>query len=467
MSLQYTDGLGRSAYLPTSHSSGWGGDRDGGGGGGGGGGADGKDKAARANGCYATRDGRVHVSCAVSATMSPAKAAFLAAAVLAAVVWAGGAGAESSLRRRVAGLEHALSQRVGWVLAHQTHIRRHLLVGGGDAGGGGGGGAVAGGAPAVPPGGVWPDGRRHLLIPPGGVSRLAEALAPNTGPVPFDDHYLCGEAPPPTEDELIRKTVALVAVTWRAPLSLRNSMESWRRGGLLDVVDERMLFINSPSEEDRAIAVEYGFDVYTTEERGGNIMAGPALAYLVGNSSADYVLFMEKDFVLSADAPTMKRELYTGVQHLARGVDVYRLRGKTDHPAEGMPDCCAKADPPTCPYNSGWKSAGYFADHMNWLFIFCEPNILDAANGRVAMCTREPAAPDSYCFTSGESNWSNNPVLFPRAWFNDRLRTVAFKEWEHNELFEFNVMVEWLAWRPPAKVCVSYQGIFTHVEIDQ
>ena len=29
-------------------------------------------------------------------------------------------------------------------------------------------------------------------------------------------------------------------------------------------------------------------------------MAGPAMAYLMGNSSADYVLFMEKDFVLTA-----------------------------------------------------------------------------------------------------------------------------------------------------------------------
>ena len=132
-----------------------------------------------------------------------------------------------------------------------------------------------------------------------------------------------------------------------------------------------MIFINSPMPEDFAIAKEYNFDVYTTDERGGNIMAGPALAYLVGNSSADCeprptwrrsphtlppsrlaahsagvrvaflrfcanrritpltsraadILFMEKDFVLNSDKPTMMREFYTGFQHLARGVDVYR-----------------------------------------------------------------------------------------------------------------------------------------------
>lgn len=101
---------------------------------------------------------------------------------------------------------------------------------------------------------------------------------------------------------------------------------------------------------------------------------------------ADYILLMEKDFVLSAERAVMMREMYTGVQHLARGVHAYRLRGKTDYPAEGMPDCCAPADPPTCPYHSNWLSAGYFSDHMNWLRIFCDPNILENSNGRLVQC---------------------------------------------------------------------------------
>lgn len=37
----------------------------------------------------------------------------------------------------------------------------------------------------------------------------------------------------------MKKKVAIAVVTWRAPLSLRNSLESWRRGGLLDIVVSR------------------------------------------------------------------------------------------------------------------------------------------------------------------------------------------------------------------------------------
>jgi hypothetical protein len=464
----YTDGLGGrsaptpSAYMP-SHD---------------------KEKV-RAIGCYRTRDGRHHISCQVSATLSTGKSALLLVVVLLLAGYllapAVGMGPAAALKRRVYELERAMGKKLTWVLENQRHIRQRVL--------GGKGGVLppsssssssssSSYADEFPPpsfagdgvvaGNAHADGRKHLLVPPDGISRLAEALAPSTTLAAFDDHYLCGEEEV-TEGDVIRKTIALAAVTWKAPLSLRNSMESWRRGGLLDIVDERMLFINSPSEEDYAIAQEYDFDVYTTTERNGNIMAGPSIAYLSGNSSADYILFMEKDFVLSADRATMLREMYTGVQHLARGVDAYRLRGKSDHPAEGMPDCCTPKEPPTCPYMSGWKSGGYFGDHMNWLTIFCDPNIIESANGRVAKCTSEPDAPASYCFTSGETNWSNNPVLFSRTWFNKHVRKVAFLEenWVHNELFEFHVTLDWLAWRPPAKVCTSFQGIFTHYEVDQ
>lgn len=99
-----------------------------------------------------------------------------------------------------------------------------------------------------------------------------------------------------------------------------------------------------------------------------------------------------------------------------------------------------------------------------------------------------------------------------KEWYLNRLKDVALngeKAWTQNNMFEFNVvsgcrvfsaisfffpptttffyarinsfflspiththtpvaqMLEWLAWRPPAKVCVSWKGIFTHYEVDQ
>lgn len=102
---------------------------------------------------------------------------------------------------------------------------------------------------------------------------------------------------------------------------------------------------------------------------------------------------------------------------------------------------------------------------LSWLWR------IDDLMPRFSVCcaagTKEPNAPTSFCFTSGETNWSNNPVLFPRTWFNEKIREVALSDFEHNNLFEFRVMLAWLQFKPPAIVCVSEQGIFTHHEIDQ
>jgi hypothetical protein len=397
--------------------------------------------------CVPTRDGRVHVSLQVAATLTRNKIYFLGAALFCAAVYLmrtsiglGGTRAEEALRLRVASLESAMSRKISWLSEHASHLNTHL----------------SGGMKAWAPR-VHEDGRNHLLSDPDGPSKLATFVAPDTVLPPVDDHYLCGENAGVSEAEVVRKKLALVCVTWMAPLSLRNSLETWKKGGLLDLVDEKMMFINSPQPVDYALAKEYDFDVYTTEEHNGNIMAGPALSYLVGNASADYVLFMEKDFELNSDKPTTARELYLGMHMLARGVDVWRLRGTTDYPAEGMPDCCAPATPPNCPYHSNWKSGGYFSDHQNWLLAYCQPNPVEAANGRLVQCTKEPAAPDSYCFGSGDTNWSNNPLLMSTKWYKDRIWDVAMngeKAWDQNNMFEFNVMMHWLSFRPPAKVCM-------------
>jgi hypothetical protein len=295
---------------------------------------------------------------------------------------------------------------------------------------------------------------------------------------PVDEHYLCG-GPPVGEDAVLRHTLALAVVTYRAPKSLRNSLESWRAGGLLELVDERMMFINGRDDggEQAALAAEYGFDVYTTDERGGNVMAAGGIAYLAGNASADSILFKEKDFILTApDRPTVLRELHAAVHARARGVDAYRLRGRTDFPAEGMPDCCAptpEGAKANCPYHDSWSGAGYFSSHQNWLRIFCAPDPVADGRGQVVQCT-SAAAPggtgvDSFAFSGGNSNWSNNPVIFGAGWFTERLRGVALSDevLAANNMFEFRVMMEMLPWRPAAKYALSLKGIFTHMEVDQ
>lgn len=241
-------------------------------------------KEKKTMGCLPTKDGRVHFTMQVAATLSVGKTAYVCAflCALTAFILAPflGWARDAAMQRRVQKLEEALGKRLTWVSAHQSHLKKHLLQ------------RSFSDASLNTDSSLQTDGRRHLWVEPGSYSKLAQALQgagiDTTLPL-TDDHYMCGEQEV-TEDQVLRKTLALAAITWKAPLSLRNSMLSWQKSGLLDIIDERMLFINSASQEDFDIAKEFDFDVYTTEERNGNIMAGPALGYLVGNTTADYVL---------------------------------------------------------------------------------------------------------------------------------------------------------------------------------
>jgi hypothetical protein len=387
-----------------------------------------------------TKDGRVYLHLSCAATLSRGKVALLAATLLVLLGYVFSPsifGESNALKRRVRELEARMSKRVHWLLQHREHLQEHMR------------GGSAEWAPRR-----HADGRMHLLSHPDGISKLAEALAPATELPAFDDHYLCGTGAP-TEGDVIKKKVALAAISWRAPKSLRNSMESWREGGLLDVVDERMIFLNSPTDEDRAIAEEFGFDVYTTDEHNGNVLvgvsgpcegrrgAGWGVGWWTGErrrrESEASVLTAQMTFVvvsICSSPPTRSppwrtwwatrrrttscswrrtlcfrpretrcsrrcttawrtwrgawsctgercdegRAGWAGGRHAQQGGTcgekrgwrscnlascariaqrpspstlLFRsLRGKTDFPAEGMPDCCAKSDPPNCPFHS-------------------------------------------------------------------------------------------------------------------
>ena len=87
-----------------------------------------------------------------------------------------------------------------------------------------------------------------------------------------------------------------------------------------------------------------------------------------------------------------------------------------------------------------------------------------------ARCSSEPADPESLCYTSADSVFSNNPMLFRRSWFDAKVRSVALGRLEDvlesNHLFEQTLTLDWLAWQPAARICTSLLGLFRHVEID-
>lgn len=317
---------------------------------------------------------------------------------------------------------------------------------------------------------------------------------------------------------LARRRVALLAVTTGGtPRSFAAAARSWNRSGLLRWFDEKLLWVNGqrPHDPSVALARELGFTVvspatfqplaeYQWATRfpeaarlraaprpslahvGGTATdswgIGPSLAVALDVLQSESVLLLEKDFAVEAaerSAEDVAVQLLNALLFAQRGARVVRLRAIEDHGGEGWQKCC-----PAC-----WsRSSSYWNRQGNWFSFYCPPPVDNGDAARqVSRCyddgdahstdvaSRARAEADTACFTSADSNWSNNPALISREWAfsgveRDNLALVALSELFEEEarpsaMFEVYMLNrEWGRWRTP--VCIARRGIFRHREID-
>ncbi len=63
-------------------------------------------------------------------------------------------------------------------------------------------------------------------------------------------------------EEFLKKRIGIIAITHNTPKSLQNSLSSWNSSGLLDLVDEKFLWVNSlPETGEHELGRKFGFRV--------------------------------------------------------------------------------------------------------------------------------------------------------------------------------------------------------------
>ena len=304
-----------------------------------------------------------------------------------------------------------------------------------------------------------------------------------------------GALPVPSLDALAGLTGGLVVVSYDAPRSLEGAMASWAEGGLLDLVDDRVAFLNAPLPEEVALSLGHGFRVYTPAQ--GEVApllarhrawlsqfdhhpasgafppvrnhagdpARPAtwvapaqiMAYL--EMATDIVIFAEKDYAL-APAPVehVVRSLLAAVAMIASNTAVVRLRRLDDENREALPDCCAGV----CGNSfSDFRQQCSWGSHLDWLAIFCDTAGVEArSKGAVKKCMDEGGGGGgggarvaagaagvaveplrAYCFSMDHSGWSNNVAMFRREWWIAALGHGAVLTEGDNGMFEVNMVM--------------------------
>jgi hypothetical protein len=116
-------------------------------------------------------------------------------------------------------------------------------------------------------------------------------------------------------------------LTWDAHSTLQNTMESYKRSGLLDMVNDVCIFAQEGKEADYKIASDYGTDIIMSPT---NVGIGSGLTTLAYAAETDNILLLENDWVIHSDYfLKVYEELKKGLDMLeSNKADVVKYRSR-------------------------------------------------------------------------------------------------------------------------------------------
>lgn len=253
----------------------------------------------------------------------------------------------------------------------------------------------------------------------------------------------------------LRPKLAVVALVWNEFDSLLNAMESWKKNGLISYADEFLIYVQELTPEKRA-RIE-AFEGVTVIGTPNNTNIAYALDTLIKTSTSDFVLFLEKDWVLIEPPNKVKEQLEAGMKIVMdRKADMVKYRSRWDggHPNFAQAFYQGRED-------DVWKSQPnllcnfyHWIDDPDWRF----PD-------KFTRCMDHPVF---YCIDSYYCNWTNNPIMFRKVWWQKHFSKIAQslpRNHKHNWEGMMNNAQE--VWNNHGYIVAEGNGLFKHVEINE
>ena len=214
--------------------------------------------------------------------------------------------------------------------------------------------------------------------------------------------------------------------------SLKASLDTWERGGVLQFADEVLLYFQGRNKRKEQFAAPYLKRGTITRLLGDGRLfpIGAAVNWLVGNASYPTVMFLEKDFQLIEPAQFVAPRLNDGLRMLASGeADVVRYRSRWH---AGEPN-----------YAEGMFKGREHVILQKQPNLYCSvhywmPNDMLDQKPHTRYLWRCPTTTEYYCTKAKFCNWTNNPQMFFRSWymkrFYDKVTAILKKKAPDNDL---------------------------------
>jgi hypothetical protein len=190
-------------------------------------------------------------------------------------------------------------------------------------------------------------------------------------------------------------------LSWGQQTTLRNTLDSYKRNGLLEKATQSFIFFQEISDEDIEIAEEYRINAIGIKE---NIGIAGGYKRMLEEVSEPYFLFLENDWVQIVDTNRGKSlALEEGYTLLTTGMaDVirYRSRFNPGHPLWSRQFAGNEMSRPE-----------YLLDSVHW----------DLAPEKSFPNEIARISEDWYATTSAYANWTNNPHMVRTEWAREVL----------------------------------------------
>lgn len=212
-----------------------------------------------------------------------------------------------------------------------------------------------------------------------------------------------------------QKDITLAILCWKAFQTVRNTLNSYKANGLLDMV-KPVIYFQERTPECDAIAAEYGItDIMGTQENTGILQA---LIDLINHSTTSYFIFAECDFELVHPKDKTSLILDECIKLLTeKNVDLVKLRDRKNPGVplgsrQFVPGTDAEIQTAVIDPNFQWKlEALHFLDkpENTWKDVF-----------EIVSFSQDPW----YICDDKHNVWSNNTFITKISWLKEKVLPI-------------------------------------------
>ena len=215
-----------------------------------------------------------------------------------------------------------------------------------------------------------------------------------------------------------RKDITLAILCWKAFKTMRNTLDSYKKNGLFELV-KPVIYFQERTPECDAIAAEYGItDIMGTQENTGILQA---FIDLINHTTTTYFMFAECDFELVHPKEKTSLVLDECIRLLTeKNVDLVKLRDRKN-PGEPLGSRqfvpATNANIQTAPIdpNFQWKLESlHFLDKPEKTF----PGVFD-----IVSFSQDPW----YICDDKHNIWSNNIFIAKVSWLKEKVLSILAK----------------------------------------